>query len=265
MPPIDVIGRLVDRIMNQTNARTFDKTTDSLEAIGTGIILIIAILGQLGNPEIQHYEGWQDELGIDFTLWDVTNPATGAAWARGAGAGVAAPFLVASAAPAANETARLVSTVRWPIAPDTWDVNTIIRRTILEFEMTIANLANLDNAICIFGLTPGQADTRATNNIVGFALIGAGNALQTVTDVGGVEEVNTGFGEDLALYNKFRIDVLHDGEIEFYLNEALIATHVVSLPDLPMFIDWFFDTDGGGAATPQIGINRLWTEDYERP
>ena len=34
---IDLLGRLLDRIMNQDNAHTFDRTTDSLEAISLAI------------------------------------------------------------------------------------------------------------------------------------------------------------------------------------------------------------------------------------
>lgn len=266
---IDWLGRILDRIMNMNNAHTFNRATDSLEAISNSIALIILILGQMGAPEIQHYEGWQDELGIDFTLWNVTHPATGAAWARGAGAGVMADGLVATCAPNANEVARLVTTFRDPIGPDMWGINSILRLTHFEFEMTIANLANLDNVNCFFGLTPNQADTRVSVNIIGFALIGAANALQTVTDLAGAETVNTGFGENLANKNKFRITIRQTaagvGTIEFYLNEVLIATHIANLPDLPMYKNWYYDTNAGGAATPQIGINRLWTEDFQRP
>jgi len=265
---VDIIGRLVDRIMNMSNARTFDRTTDSLEAISNAVAALIAALAQEMRPEIQLFEGWQDELGIDFTLWTLLNPAT--AWARGAGAGVAAPHLVATNTMILNELSRLVGNQRWPIAPDTWAANTILRRVVFEFEMTIATLASLDNTACFFGLTPAQAATRITQDIIGFALIGAGNDLQTVTDAATVETVNTGFAENLALYNKFRIDILTPliagvptPSVRFYLNEALLATHVTNLPDLPMYPNFYFDTAAGGSIS-QIGIIRIWTEDYQR-
>lgn len=263
---IDIIGRLVDRIMNMTNARTFDRTTDSLEAISNAVAAIIAALAQEMRPETQLFEGWQDELGIDFTLWTLTHPAT--TWVRGAGAGVAAPHLVATNTMILNELSQLVGNQRWPIAPDVWDENTVLRRVVYEFEMTIATVANLDNGECFFGFTPLQTDTRASNNIIGFALIA--DALQTVTD-DGAPTVNTGFGEDLAVYNKFRIDVLTPliagvptPSVRFYLNEALIATHVTTLPDLPMYPNWYFDTEGTGGCVSQVGIVRIWTEDYQR-
>lgn len=265
---IDIIGEL-KRIMNMAAAETFDPATDSLEAISVAIAAVIASLGQLGRPEMQHYEGWQDELGIDMTLWNPTHPAAGTAWSRGAGAGVMVQDLAATTVPGANETARLVSTFRFPTPTPLGGTNSILRLLHFEFEMTIANLANLDPAICVFGLTAGQADTRASNDIIALALIGAGNALQTVTRAGGVETVNTGFGEDLALKNKFRITVMRTAlavpTILFRLNEVLIATHITNLLSLPYYMNWFFDTGAGGNCTPQIGINRLWTEDYQRP
>lgn len=263
---IDLLEEL-RRIQSMDAGETFDRSTDSLEALSIAIAFIIAHLSEL-RPEMSLYEGWQDELGIDFTLWTLINPATGAAWARGAGAGVMAGSLRASAAPNANEVARLVGNQRWPVMPDLSGTNTILRVTELEWEMAIANLANLDNAISVFGFTPNQADTRVAQNIVAFALIGAGNALQSVTDLAGVETVNTGFGENLANLNKLKITVVQIagvGTIQFYLNETLIASHITNLPDLPMYPNWYFDTGVGGACTPQIGIIRIWTEDIIVP
>lgn len=259
---IDYIGEL-KRIMNKDAFETFMQSTDSLEAISEAIAFIIAHLSEL-RPEMNLFEGWQDELGIDFTLWSVTNPATGAAWARGAGAGVMIADLVASAAPNANETARLVGNQRWPFGPELSGVNSILRVIELEWEFAIANLANLDNTLTIFGFGPTQVITRATNNIAAFALVGAGNALQTVTDEAGVETVNTGFGENLANKNKLKITSVQlagVATVQFYLNETLIASHITNLPDLPMYPNWFFDTGAGGACTPQMGIIRIYTED----
>ncbi len=232
------------------------------------IISIITPLLAASKPQMSLYEGWQDELGIDFTLWTVVNPATPPPWARGPGVGVMAAMLRATAAPQANEIARLVGNQRWPVAPNVIGPNTIIRVLNIEFEMSIGGLLNLDNTACFFGFTPNQADTRVAQNIVGFALIGAGNALQTVTDLLGVETLNTGFGENLANLNKFRIQVLSVGAVrtvQFYLNEVLIASHIATLPDLPMFPNWYFDTNAGGATTPQIAIVRIWTLDMPLP
>lgn len=262
----DLIGYL-RRIMNKDVNETFDQSTDSLEALSEAIAWVIAHVSE-ARPELNLYEGWQDELGIDFTLWTVTNPATGAAWARGAGAGVLAGMLRASSAPNANEVARLVGNQRWQIAPNLTGTNTILQVTEMEFELAIANLANLDNTITFMGFTPNQADTRVSNNIVGLAIVGAGNALQTVTDLAGVETVNTGFGENLANLNKLKVTVATIAgviTVQFWLNGTLIASHITNLPDLPMYPNFYFDTTALGACTPQIGIVRIWTEDIIIP
>ena len=165
---IDIIGEL-KRIQNMTAAETFVQSTDSLEAISNAIAAVIASLGQLGRPEIQHYEGWQDELGIDMTLWNLTHPAT-TPTIRGVGVAPMAGDLVATVDMILNETGRIVSTFRNPINPDLWGVNSILRLTHFEFEMAVQNPANLDNALTVWGLTPNQADTRASDYIYHFNL-----------------------------------------------------------------------------------------------
>lgn len=263
---IDLLEEL-KRIQSLDNLETFDRATDSLEALSAAIAWIIAHISEL-RPEMSLYEGWQDELGIDFTLWTVVNPAT--AWARGAGAGVAAGSLVATAPLLINEVSRLVGNQRWPVMPDLSGTNTILRVIELEFEMTLSDVTQLVIGTCFFGFTPNQADTRASNNIVGFGLVGAApaQALQTITDLAGVETVNTGFGENMAALNKFKVTVVQIagvGTIQFYLNEVLIASHIANLPDLPMYPNWYFDTTALGPCTPQIGIIRIFTEDVIIP
>jgi len=218
---------------------------------------VFDVLNMATRPAIHLYEGWQDELGIDFTVWTVTNPATGVAWARGADGA----DLMASSIPNANETARLRSNQRWVAAPTLYGTNKILRRLILEFEMQLANVANMDNTLCFFGLTPAIGNDRSSNNIIGFALLA--DVLQTLTDLGGVETVNTGFGETLTNKNKLRIEVLLN-TVRFYLNETLLATHITNLADLPMYLNFFVDTEAGGAATIKVGVTRAWFEDIVR-
>lgn len=212
------------------------------------------------RPEIHLYESWQDEVGIDLAVWTLTNPAFGAAWARGA----VGENLMAYSSPNANENARLRSNQRWVVAPTLYGTNKILRRLALEFEMHIVGLANLDNVNFFLGLTTGVGDTRASNNIIGFALVGALNALQTLTDAGGAPTVNTGFGENLLLTNKFKIDISLNS-VTFYLNEVPIATHVTNLPsNWPMYLNFYAPTGAGGAATIRLGIIRVWSEDIVR-
>ena len=213
-----------------------------------------------GNrPLVSLYEGWQDGV-IDAAVWTITDPVAGAAWATGA----IAEDLMVYCTPAVNRNARLRSNSRWIVAPDRYAPNKILRRFILEFEAHFIDFANFDPANFILGLTTAIGDTRANNNIIGFALVAPGNALQTVTDVGGAFVVNTGFLETLTNTNKFRIEVSLDS-VAFYLNEVLIATHIINLPsNWPMYLNFYTPTGGGGPATPRFGIIRSWVEDVAR-
>ena len=215
------------------------------------------ILSFISTPTINLYEGWQDETGIDLTVWTLTNPATGAAWARGA----VGELLMAYSSPNANENARIRSNQRWIVSPGLYGVNKILRRFALEFEAHFIGSVNFNNVNFLLGLTPAIGDTRATNNIIAFSLVGAGNALQTLTDAGGAETVNTGFGENLLLTNKFKIDISLNS-VKFYLNEALIANHITNLPsNAPLYLNFYAPTGAGGASTIRLGTVRAWTED----
>lgn len=209
------------------------------------------------RPLVDFIETWQDEAGIDATVWTVTDPATGAAWSRGA----SGAYLRATSAPNANETARLVSDQRWVAAPDTYGTNTVLRRLVLEFELKLTTVANIDNTLALFGLTSVTTHTRASNNIIGFAL--ASDVLQSVTDNGGTETVNTTFGETLTNWNKLKIDI-YAGHVKFHVNEVEVADHTTNLPDAPMYLNCFVDTEAGGAATTELGDIRVWTEDISR-
>jgi hypothetical protein len=214
-------------------------------------------LNMLTRPSIDFIETWQDEAGIDATVWTVTDPATGAAWSRGA----SGAYLRATAAPNADETARLVSDQRWIAAPDTYGTNTILRRLVLEFELKLTTVANIDNTLAFFGLTTATDHDRTDNNIIGFAL--ASDVLQSLTDNAGAETVNTTFGETLTNWNKLKIEI-YAGHVKFYVNEVEVADHTTNLPDAPMYLNYFIDTDGVGAATIELGVIRIWNEDITR-
>lgn len=223
------------------------------------VLNILNTVDMLNRPLPSLYEGWQEPF-IDPTIWQIANPATGGAWFIA----TVAPDLVAQAAPNASENARLVGLTPWVfggIAP--LPTHAIVRRLVLEFELSLQNLANFNNAAFLLGWTRGFGDTRATNNIIGFALTGAGNALQTVTDLGGVETVTTGFGENLAVRNKLRIE-LYRGHAAFFLNEVQVADHMAHVPESPFFPNFYVATTVAGAATINLGIVRVWVEDLQR-
>jgi len=250
---MDIIGYF-RRIMNKSVAETFAPATDSLEAIADTLASAAILLDMANRPGISLYEGWQDEAGIDVTVWTVTDPATGAAWARGSD-GV---ILRATSIPNANEICRLVSNQRWVAAPNVFGTNTILRKLVLEFELRLTNVANIDNTLFFLGLTSGIPDDRQSQDIIGWALLA--DVLQSVTDLGGVETTNTGFGEILTDRNKLKIEA-YEGHVKFYINEVEVADHATNLPDVPFYINFFVDTNGGGWATIEPGIIRAWFED----
>jgi len=208
-----------------------------------------------GLPSQSLIEDWSDPaVGISGARWTVTDPATGVAWART----VSGAFIYATAVPNLNETARLRSNQQWRAHVAAIQTRIIPKKFIFEFELLLGNVVNMDNALTILGgLTQGVAATRATTDIVAFGLIG--DALQTITDLAGAETVTTGFGETLAQHNLFRIEVT-DTEVLFGLNGDYIARHIANLPDGPFYLQFFTDTEAGGAATHAVGWTRAWYE-----
>lgn len=244
-------------IKNKDAAHTYDPATDSLEALRDYIATQIAALPDLITPRPSIYliETWQpEEWGINPAVWAITNPATGSAW----GIGASGAYIRARAVPNANETARIRSIDRWYAAPGVYSPHNIYRKLNLEFELRLANVLNLDNTLCFFGLTSGGTATRATDNIIGWCL--AADVLASLSDNAGAEEANTGFGETLTDMNKLKM-VFSSGSVAFYLNEVLVATHITNIPDQPMFLNWFIDTEAFGAGTIELGIIRCWPED----
>lgn len=228
------------------------------QAAGTAVhdFTINKHVQQLVEGHKSLYESWQDPF-IDDTIWVVADPATGAPWARG----VAGAFILCESGPLANETARLRGLHHWVHNWMATPVNLLLKRLCIEWEMTLGVHTNVDNAISFFGWMPIAAGLRTTDDIIGFALIG--DALQTVTDSGGAETVNTGFGETMASHNKFKI-VIQEGEVRFYLNEQLIATHNTNVPNDPVLPNFYLDTEGTGGCAFVFGVIRIWQETIER-
>ena len=214
---------------------------------------VSAILAGIQHPSESLIELWQSNVGIPEIRWGWTDPATGVPWAIATIDGIRRILTT----PNLNEVARLVSIQQWKAAPGLLGANSVVKALNFEFVVRLTNVANIDNAISVFGLTPNNTDIRTSNNIIAFALVA--DALQTVTDLAGVETVNTGFGETLTNINKLKIRIT-PGAVMFYLNEALIATHVTNLPDYMMYINYYLDTEAGGTATIEIGPVSAWYE-----
>lgn len=206
---------------------------------------------------IAFYEGWIDETGIDLCNWDVTDPATGSAWARAADA----TCLYVTADPNTGENARLQSRNRWPMIPDNSGLNTIPRKLVAEFLLKIADgVANLEETKAFYGF--GDADDdRSDTYITGWGI--ASNVLQSITDDNGTETVATTFSETITNWNKLRMEI-EGSVINFFLNEVAVASHTTNLPDAQRYFIIYHECNGGaGASQVQIGPVRIWTEDVE--
>ncbi|GAH24849.1 unnamed protein product [marine sediment metagenome] len=212
----------------------------------------------LSRPLINLYEGWEDETGIDPTIWTVTNPDPARLWSRGA----SGAYLRATCSPNTTEFGRLVSNQRYIAAPETYGTNTMLQRFIFEFELKLTTPANIEETETFLGLTTAVGDKRSTDNIIGWAILA--DILQSVTKEAANEENNTTFGETLTNWNKLRIEI-YSNNISFFINELPVANHTVRLPDFPRFVNFYYETDGGaGASTIELGIIRAWHEDMIR-
>jgi len=216
---------------------------------------ILKRIKMLTRPGITVIYPWQDAV-IDAALWTITDPATGTAWGTPkalswGGRGI-------TSVPNANETARIVSDQPWDALPTLWGTNYIQRSLYVEFIMALANVANMDNTLCFFGLTPDPANDRSSNNIIGFGL--NTDVLETITDNAGAETTNTTFGETLTDVNRFGIFVMEDA-VYFLLNGTIIASHITNLPDSLQYLNFFIDTEAGGAGTIELGKIRVWWDD----
>jgi hypothetical protein len=208
----------------------------------------------LMTPRPSFYEGWQDESGIDLTSWSVTNPATGTDWIRGA----VGQYLMAVVAPNANENGRLRSLHRWTLAPGAYGTTQILRKFCFEFETYLQSLANVDQANFILGLTNTTASTRTTNNLIGWGM--TANILQCITDDGGAETVTADPTTTMTALNKFKIEVSLNSVV-FKVNEVIVATHIVNLPNIPAYLNFYYPTGAGGASILSLGVIRCWQED----
>ena len=252
-----------DGALNRTTAEVVGNKADTAIYIPTNTAAIVRYLKGImltgsiaAEPANRLIESWQDLL-IDANIWTVTDPATGIPWTPQ----VSGAFLYNIVTPNANEVCRMRGNHWWVQSWNTPNLNLVVKKLVMEFELMIGVPANLDNTLAFFGLLPSAVATRATQNIIGFGL--AADVLQTITDSGGVETTNTAFGETLANHNKFRIEVI-ESAVRFYLNEVLIATHAANVPTVPMLPTFFYDTDAGGACALSHGIIRVWHEMVER-
>jgi hypothetical protein len=231
---------------------------DGVPANIAAIVSSLSIITDKLNT-VWMYETWQDESAIDPLKWIVLNPAVTAfssPWTIGVHGGRLSPVTTLDV----NQTAGLTGIQRWPnyanlLAP--FGITTLTSGMVMEWEMQIGDgLNSLDNTLCVFGLVYTQASTRASDYINAFALVGATNVLQTVTDFAGAETTNTGFGEDKSIWNKYKIMVL-SGHVMFYLNETLISDHTTNVQAADLYPKFYVDSNAINISDIGIGMFRI--------
>lgn len=208
-------------------------------------------------PRPSLIEDWLD--GVDPLVWTLTDPVAGVAWTLTDNSGVRTVQTI----PNASRFVRLVSTRRW-ISTLSSGVNFNLRKFIVEWEMTGANFANIDDVTFIAGLSTGLADDKSTPNVIGFCL-SAAKALTAYSSNGG----NT---EETALpavgapntFQKFRLE-LYSNYVDYYVNGILVASHVsnaapFAVPSGMFYHQFYAATTAGGAATLIVGGRRCWYE-----
>lgn len=213
-------------------------------------------------PRLSLVEDWLG--GIDPLLWTLTNPATGTALALTDNSGVVSLQSI----PNANEFARIVSTRRW-ISAIGAGANKLFRKFIVEWEMTGANFANVNDAAFLVGLSTGLADNKATPNVIGFS-IGAAKALTAYSSNGAsVEDTALATVGAPNTWQKFRLECYGAAgiftKIDYFVNDVLVARHNAavapfSVPSGLFYHQVYFPTTAGGAATLIYGGMRCWYE-----
>lgn len=180
-------------------------------------------------------ETWQDIAGIPPAVWTTATGGTGPGTVTWSIAEEPYHKVILAGAGNADDTSRLYTVWQWQLAPGVWNDRTFNKILIMEWEVRIVNVSEIDNATSFMGLCGGAADTRASADIAGFIL--TADALNAISDNGGVETVSAVGGPTVTNWNKLKI-VSYRNVIEFWVNETMQARHTTTpapdedLPDI---------------------------------
>ncbi|KKM98609.1 hypothetical protein LCGC14_1156130 [marine sediment metagenome] len=186
-------------------------------------------------------ETWQD--AIDAAIWSQVLVATGTVTRDIS----EQPYQKVVLAGTANaDTARLLTTVSWQLAPDTWGLNTFQKSLVMEWECKFDTVASIENTGFFMGLGAAVGATRAATNIAGFIL--TADALNVITD-DAVGETVSAVGAPV-LTNWMKLKILAYGAcIEFYVNEVMQARHTTAagedLPDVNAYGIFYVPQEAG--------------------
>lgn len=198
-------------------------------------------------------ETWQDPIGIDPNVW-TTALGAGGTVTRSVATEPYQDILLAGVA--AADTARLYTVWEWMLAPDTYGLDTIVKKLVMEWEAQVDNVADADNATFFMGLGALAATTRASNDIAGVILVA--DAYNFVTDDGGAETVTVlPSAPAVGTRHKFKI-VAYAGTIELWVDEVLEVTHTTAaaenLPDVNAHGQFYLAQEGGGGGTAVLRV-----------
>lgn len=204
-----------------------------------------------GQGPMKYSEGWN--AAIDATnIWTTSVGATGtAAVSNNAGRRILLLDCPVAGDRAQTEGRRILTNPGASSA--TLD---IYQKLVLEWEMLLGTLANIDNALALFGLV-NTGGARTSTNIIGFILVA--DALNVITDNGGTETV-TVFPSPptLTVSNKYKI-VVRNGAVDFSVNDGAITTHTANIHALPFQPSWRVDAEAlTGATKAEIGAVRCY-------
>ena len=163
-------------------------------------------------------------------------------------------------------TARLRTVVLFRATPTNYTTSGTPKRLRIQWEAKFVGAANIDNATFFMGLSSNTTATRATTDIIGYGL--SADAIQTVTDLGGVEGTNLPGGITLTNRNEYAIEITRIAgvnTVEFFINDTLVATHntAANIPDVNAY--WFAFTDNEAAAggSNQVDIGAVTGKYYD--
>jgi hypothetical protein len=220
----------------------------AIDQIGLNHLMILLI--HAGQNALK--EGWQDATppGIDANIWAETLTGTGGR-ARDL---TEAPYIKQLlTGPANADTARLRSIHQWSCGPTVWGTNHIYKRFVFVWEGKFTTVASIDNTFFFMGLAPTTVATRATNELIGFIL--TADALNSLTDDGGVETVNAVGAPVLTNWHLYALEV-YAGGVVFYIDGAAVAQHTTNLPDQAFYLTWYLPQEAA-ANGGQLHIGSL--------
>jgi hypothetical protein len=186
--------------------------------------------------------------GISLDAWEKTDPATGTAWTNTNG--------FAYSAPAATEYCRLVS--NYPFQCNPYNFADSVHRMrdkkfVLEFTLSLAAAAQIDNTTTFIGLTPTKTDVRGAENILGWFY--SSDILCCLQDKAGVETIIV---TNVSGTVRLRLEIENNPNgtgclINWYVNDILKMTTTDFDNDSLMYINFLAKADASGILYTSIG------------